>query len=76
MGVIDIICVFMIFVVFILLEISVFILFYMFCDEDYLYKVFDGKIGQEIGDKIINNKNLKLVFFGWMDVGICNLIIK
>ncbi|CNF31625.1 putative C4-dicarboxylate transporter%2Cperiplasmic protein [Yersinia enterocolitica] len=76
MGAIDIIRVSMTPVASILPEISVFTLPYMFRDEDHLHKVLDGKIGQEIGDKITNNKNSKLVFLGWMDAGTRNLITK
>ncbi|AHM73331.1 TRAP transporter substrate-binding protein [Yersinia hibernica] len=76
MGAIDIIRVSMTPVASILPEISVFTLPYMFRDEDHLHKVLDGKIGQEIGDKITNSKDSKLVFLGWMDAGTRNLITK
>ncbi len=56
MGAIDIIRVSMTPVASILPEINVFTLPYIFRDEDHLHKVLDGKIGQEIGGKITDNK--------------------
>ncbi|CNC13249.1 TRAP transporter substrate-binding protein [Yersinia pseudotuberculosis] len=76
MGAIDIIRVSMTPVASILPEINVFTLPYIFRDEDHLHKVLDGKIGQEIGGKITDNKNSKLVFLGWMDGGTRHLITK
>lgn len=76
LGAIDIIRVSMTPVAAILPEIEVFTLPYIFRDEDHLHKVLDGKIGQEIGDKITNNTKSKLVFLGWMDAGTRNLITK
>ncbi|MCW2481110.1 TRAP transporter substrate-binding protein [Candidatus Symbiopectobacterium sp. NZEC135] len=76
LGAIDIIRVSMTPVAAILPEIEVFTLPYVFRDEDHMHKVLDGKIGQEIGDKITNNSKSKLVFLGWMDAGTRNLITK
>lgn len=76
LGAIDIIRVSMTPVAAILPEIEVFTLPYIFRDEDHMHKVLDGKIGQEIGDKITNNSKSKLVFLGWMDAGTRNLITK
>ena len=75
-GAIDMIRVSMAPVAAILPEIEVFTLPYVFRDEDHMHKVLDGKIGQEIGDKITANPNSKLVFLGWMDGGTRNLITK
>ncbi|GKW25565.1 TRAP transporter substrate-binding protein [Pectobacterium polonicum] len=76
LGAIDIIRVSMTPVAAILPEIEVFTLPYIFRDEDHLHKVLDGKIGQEIGDKITQSSKSKLVFLGWMDAGTRNLITK
>ncbi|MBA0195984.1 TRAP transporter substrate-binding protein [Pectobacterium brasiliense] len=76
LGAIDIIRVSMTPVAAILPEIEVFTLPYIFRDEDHLHKVLDGKIGQEIGDKITHSSKSKLVFLGWMDAGTRNLITK
>ncbi|MBT9183839.1 TRAP transporter substrate-binding protein [Pectobacterium punjabense] len=76
LGAIDIIRVSMTPVAAILPEIEVFTLPYIFRDEDHLHKVLDGKIGQEIGDKITQNSKSKLIFLGWMDAGTRNLITK
>lgn len=76
LGAIDIIRVSMAPVAAILPEIEVFTLPYVFRDEDHLHKVLDGKIGQEIGEKITSNPASKLVFLGWMDGGTRNLITK
>ncbi|MFJ5430635.1 TRAP transporter substrate-binding protein [Pectobacterium actinidiae] len=76
LGAIDIIRVSMTPVAAILSEIEVFTLPYIFRDEDHLHKVLDGKIGQEIGDKITHSSKSKLIFLGWMDAGTRNLITK
>jgi len=76
LGAIDIIRVSMAPVAAILPEIEVFTLPYVFRDEDHMHQVLDGKIGQEIGDKITNSANSRLVFLGWMDGGTRNLITK
>ncbi|MFJ5506167.1 TRAP transporter substrate-binding protein [Pectobacterium carotovorum] len=76
LGAIDIIRVSMTPVAAILPEIEVFTLPYIFRDEDHLHKVLDGKIGQEIGDKITHSSKSKLIFLGWMDAGTRNLITK
>ncbi|POE02467.1 C4-dicarboxylate ABC transporter [Pectobacterium odoriferum] len=76
LGAIDIIRVSMTPVAAILPEIEVFTLPYIFRDEDHLHNVLDGKIGQEIGDKITHSSKSKLIFLGWMDAGTRNLITK
>lgn len=76
LGALDIIRVSMTPVASILPEINVFTLPYIFRDEDHMHKVLDGQIGKEIGDKITNNPNSRLVFLGWMDGGTRNLITK
>ncbi|KOC90131.1 TRAP transporter substrate-binding protein [Winslowiella iniecta] len=76
LGAIDMIRVSMAPVAAILPEIEVFTLPYVFRDEDHMHQVLDGKIGQEIGDKITNSANSRLVFLGWMDGGTRNLITK
>ncbi|AIU87059.1 TRAP transporter substrate-binding protein [Pectobacterium odoriferum] len=76
LGAIDIIRVSMTPVAAILPEIEVFTLPYIFRDENHLHNVLDGKIGQEIGDKITHSSKSKLIFLGWMDAGTRNLITK
>ncbi|WJV53512.1 TRAP transporter substrate-binding protein [Pectobacteriaceae bacterium CE90] len=76
LGAIDIIRVSMTPVAAILPDVEVFTLPYIFRDEDHMHKVLDGKIGQEVGDKITNSPKSKLVFLGWMDAGTRNLITK
>ncbi|TCV98890.1 TRAP transporter substrate-binding protein [Biostraticola tofi] len=76
LGAIDIIRVSMAPVAAILPAVDVFTLPYIFRDEEHMHKVLDGKIGQEIGNEISENKRSRLIFLGWMDGGTRNLITK
>lgn len=54
-------------------DVNVFNLPYVFNDVEHMHRVLDGDIGQELANKI-NNSKAKVVFLGWMDSGIRNLI--
>ncbi|WP_413739277.1 TRAP transporter substrate-binding protein [Sodalis sp. RH21] len=57
-------------------ETSVLTLPYIFRDEDHMHKVLDGAIGQEIADKVSADPRAKMVFLGWTDAGVRNMITK
>jgi tripartite ATP-independent transporter DctP family solute receptor len=50
-------------------DLNVFNLPFLFRNTAHMEKVIDGKIGQELLDKITNNPNTKLVGLCWMDAG-------
>lgn len=59
----------------ILPQVGVFNLPFIFRDTEHLHHVLDGKIGQDLSEKITNS-NLGLEFLGWMDAGSRSLITK
>ena len=74
-GAIDILRVSMAPVGGILPEVSVFNMPFVFRNTEHQHHVLDGKIGEELGQKI-SDSNLGLVFLGWMDAGSRSLITK
>ncbi|MBB1202701.1 TRAP transporter substrate-binding protein [Enterobacteriaceae bacterium 89] len=74
-GAIDILRVSMAPVGGILPEVSVLNMPFVFRDTEHQHHVLDGKIGEELGQKI-SDSNLGLVFLGWMDAGSRSLITK
>src|SRR5476651_2040564 len=50
-------------------ELNVFNLPFLFRNTAHMQKVIDGPIGQELLDKVTNNKNAGLVALAWMDAG-------
>ncbi|MFH8135399.1 TRAP transporter substrate-binding protein [Pantoea osteomyelitidis] len=57
-------------------ETSVLTLPYIFRDEDHMHKVLDGDVGKEIVDKFNKDPNTRMVFLGWTDAGVRNMITK
>ncbi|NDL63863.1 TRAP transporter substrate-binding protein [Acerihabitans arboris] len=57
-------------------ETSVLTLPYVFRDEDHMHKVLDGTVGQEIAAKVSADPQAKMVFLGWTDAGVRNMITK
>src|SRR5450631_2857335 len=50
-------------------ELNVFNMPYLFRSTAHTQKVIDGPIGQELLDKVTNNKNAGLIALAWMDAG-------
>lgn len=57
-------------------ETSVLTLPYIFRDEDHMHKVLDGDVGKQIIEKFNNDANARMVFLGWTDAGVRNMITK
>ncbi|QKJ88690.1 TRAP transporter substrate-binding protein [Paramixta manurensis] len=57
-------------------ETSVLTLPYVFRDEDHMHKVLDGAVGKEITDAFDKDPNTRMVFLGWTDAGVRNMITK
>ncbi|RWR01389.1 C4-dicarboxylate ABC transporter [[Pantoea] beijingensis] len=57
-------------------ETSVLTLPYVFRDVDHMHKVLDGDVGKEITDKFDSDPNTRMVFLGWTDAGVRNMITK
>jgi tripartite ATP-independent transporter DctP family solute receptor len=57
-------------------ETSVLTLPYVFRDEAHMHKVLDGEIGKAITTKFDNDPNTRMVFLGWTDAGVRNMITK
>jgi tripartite ATP-independent transporter DctP family solute receptor len=57
-------------------ELNVFNLPFVFRDEAHMRKVIDGDIGKELGQKITDNPNTKLVHLAWMDAGTRNVYTR
>lgn len=57
-------------------ETSVLTLPYIFRDEAHMHSVLDGEIGKAITDKFDNDPNTRMVFLGWTDAGVRNMITK
>ena len=49
---------------------------YIFRDEAHMHSVLDGEIGKAITDKFDNDPNTRMVFLGWTDAGVRNMITK
>ncbi len=54
-------------------ELNVFNMPFVFRDEAHMRKVIDGKIGQEMLDKLSKDARSRLVALGWMDAGTRNV---
>jgi len=50
-------------------DLNVFNLPFLFRNTAHMQKVIDGPIGQELLDKVTNNRNAALVGLAWMDAG-------
>src|SRR5713101_6802964 len=50
-------------------DLNVFNLPFLFRNTAHMQKVIDGPIGQELLDKVTNNRNAGLVALAWMDAG-------
>src|SRR5450432_4235616 len=50
-------------------ELNVFNLPFLFRNTVHMQKVIDGPIGQELLDKVTNNRNAGLIALAWMDAG-------
>lgn len=50
-------------------DLNVFNLPFLFRNTAHMQKVIDGPIGQELLDKVTNNRNAGLVALSWMDAG-------
>ncbi|MDL4913994.1 MAG: TRAP transporter substrate-binding protein [Enterobacterales bacterium endosymbiont of Blomia tropicalis] len=57
-------------------ETSVLTLPYVFRDEDHMHKVLDGAIGKQIVNNFDNDPNARMIFLGWTDAGVRNMITK
>lgn len=57
-------------------ETGVLTLPYIFRDENHMHKVLDGEVGKQIVDKFNNDANARMVFLGWTDAGVRNMITK
>lgn len=57
-------------------ETSVLTLPYIFRDETHMHRVLDGEIGQSITQKFDNDPRARMVFLGWTDAGVRNMITK
>ena len=57
-------------------ETSVLTLPYVLRDEAHMHSVLDGEIGKAITDKFDNDPNTRMVFLGWTDAGVRNMITK
>ncbi|CAI2435011.1 Extracytoplasmic solute receptor protein yiaO [Serratia ficaria] len=57
-------------------ETGVLTLPYIFRDEQHMHKVLDGDIGQEIAARLTADPKARMVFLGWTDAGVRNMITK
>lgn len=57
-------------------ETSVLTLPYIFRDEDHMHKVLDGDVGKTITDKFDKDPAARMIFLGWTDAGVRNMITK
>ncbi|MDR7344726.1 tripartite ATP-independent transporter DctP family solute receptor [Pantoea alhagi] len=57
-------------------ETGVLTLPYVFRDEAHMHRVLDGEIGKAITDKFDQDPRARMVFLGWSDAGVRNMITK
>lgn len=57
-------------------ETGVLTLPYVFRDEAHMHRVLDGEIGKAITDKFDQDPRARMVFLGWTDAGVRNMITK
>ncbi|MDU4092018.1 MAG: TRAP transporter substrate-binding protein, partial [Pantoea sp.] len=57
-------------------ETGVLTLPYVFRDEAHMHRVLDGEIGKAITDKFHQDPRARMVFLGWTDAGVRNMITK
>lgn len=57
-------------------ETSVLTLPYVFRDQDHMHKVLDGEVGKSITDRFDQDPAARMVFLGWTDAGVRNMITK
>ena len=57
-------------------ETSVLTLPYIFRDKAHMHQVLDGEIGRSITEKFDNDPRARMVFLGWTDAGVRNMITK
>ncbi|ARJ42425.1 C4-dicarboxylate ABC transporter [Pantoea alhagi] len=57
-------------------ETGVLTLPYIFRDENHMHQVLDGEPGKAIVEKFEQNPRSRMVFLGWTDAGVRNMITK